>query len=146
GDARAWRSTSGDAWSCYMISEDAKSWVICIYSLSYCTIVHCFEIFAQLLGFSQTYELTNIIVDVFEYHFQIMPPRMRTRSAGRPVAESQGGGMGERVGRGGKGRGPRGVCWPDPVAESRGGELVEVFGKAERVEEPRKEMIDVLTN
>ncbi|GKC53655.1 hypothetical protein Tco_1076400 [Tanacetum coccineum] len=27
---------------------------------------------------------------------------------GRPVAESQGGGMGERVGRGGRGRGPRG--------------------------------------
>nr|GEW06216.1 reverse transcriptase domain-containing protein [Tanacetum cinerariifolium] len=34
----------------YMISEDAKSWVILIYSLSYCTIVHCFEILAQLLG------------------------------------------------------------------------------------------------
>ncbi|GKC40347.1 putative reverse transcriptase domain-containing protein, partial [Tanacetum coccineum] len=38
----------------------------------------------------------------------IMPPRMRTRSAGRPVAESRGGGTGERVGRGGRGRGPRG--------------------------------------
>ncbi|GKE86491.1 hypothetical protein Tco_1560233, partial [Tanacetum coccineum] len=38
----------------------------------------------------------------------IMPPKMRTRSAGRSVAESQGGGMGERVGRGGRGRGPRG--------------------------------------
>ncbi|GKF05846.1 hypothetical protein Tco_0036514, partial [Tanacetum coccineum] len=33
---------------------------------------------------------------------------MRTRSAGRPVAESQGGGTGKRVGRGGRGRGPRG--------------------------------------
>ncbi|GKA83209.1 putative reverse transcriptase domain-containing protein [Tanacetum coccineum] len=32
---------------------------------------------------------------------------MRTRSAGRPVAESQGGGTGERVGRGGRGRGPK---------------------------------------
>ncbi|GKB13101.1 hypothetical protein Tco_0847024, partial [Tanacetum coccineum] len=37
----------------------------------------------------------------------IMPPRMRTRSAVRPTAESLGGGMGERVGRGGRGRGPR---------------------------------------
>ncbi|GJZ95174.1 putative reverse transcriptase domain-containing protein [Tanacetum coccineum] len=38
-----------------------------------------------------------------------MPPRMRTRSAGRPVAESQGGGTGRRVGRGGRrDRGPRG--------------------------------------
>ncbi|GJR87689.1 putative reverse transcriptase domain-containing protein [Tanacetum coccineum] len=37
-----------------------------------------------------------------------MPPRMRTRSAGRPVAESQGGGTGGRVGRGRRGRGPRG--------------------------------------
>nr|GEU65579.1 putative reverse transcriptase domain-containing protein [Tanacetum cinerariifolium] len=35
-----------------------------------------------------------------------MPPRMRIRSAGRPVAESREGGMGERVGRGGRGRGP----------------------------------------
>ncbi|GJX93564.1 putative reverse transcriptase domain-containing protein [Tanacetum coccineum] len=38
----------------------------------------------------------------------IMPPRIRTRSAGWPVAESQGGGTGRRVGRGGgRGRGPR---------------------------------------
>ncbi|GJX34558.1 putative reverse transcriptase domain-containing protein [Tanacetum coccineum] len=36
-----------------------------------------------------------------------MPPRMRTRSAGRPAAESLGGGMGERIGRGGRGRRPR---------------------------------------
>ncbi|GKB87254.1 hypothetical protein Tco_0959526 [Tanacetum coccineum] len=36
-----------------------------------------------------------------------MLPRMRTRSAGRPVAESRGGGTGERVGRCGSGRGPR---------------------------------------
>ncbi|GJV91764.1 hypothetical protein Tco_1539577, partial [Tanacetum coccineum] len=37
----------------------------------------------------------------------IMPPRMRTRSDGRLAAESLGGGTGERVGRGGRGRGPR---------------------------------------
>ncbi|GJX06883.1 hypothetical protein Tco_0194815 [Tanacetum coccineum] len=36
-----------------------------------------------------------------------MPPRMRTRSAGRPSAESLGGGTGERVSRGGRGRRPR---------------------------------------
>ncbi|GJW75801.1 putative reverse transcriptase domain-containing protein [Tanacetum coccineum] len=36
-----------------------------------------------------------------------MPPRMRTRSAGRPTAESLGGGTGERVGRDGRGRSPR---------------------------------------
>ncbi|GJY26122.1 reverse transcriptase domain-containing protein [Tanacetum coccineum] len=40
----------------------------------------------------------------------IMPPRMRTQSASRPVAESRGGGTGELVGRGGRGRGPRGGC------------------------------------
>ncbi|GJR95879.1 hypothetical protein Tco_0268053 [Tanacetum coccineum] len=40
--------------------------------------------------------------------FKIMPPRMRTRSVGRPVVESRGGGTGERVGRGARGRGPRG--------------------------------------
>ncbi|GKF92925.1 hypothetical protein Tco_0279644, partial [Tanacetum coccineum] len=37
----------------------------------------------------------------------IMPSRMRTRSAGRPAVESLGGGTGERVGRCGRGRGPR---------------------------------------
>ncbi|GJR29986.1 hypothetical protein Tco_1106218 [Tanacetum coccineum] len=36
-----------------------------------------------------------------------MPPRMRTQSAGRPTAKSLGGGMGERVSRGGRGRRPR---------------------------------------
>ncbi|GKE92502.1 hypothetical protein Tco_1573597, partial [Tanacetum coccineum] len=37
-----------------------------------------------------------------------MPLKMRTRSAGRPAAESQGGGTGGRVGRGGgRGRRPR---------------------------------------
>ncbi|GJZ59789.1 putative reverse transcriptase domain-containing protein [Tanacetum coccineum] len=36
-----------------------------------------------------------------------MPPRMRTRSAGRPAAESLGGGTCERVSRGGRGRRPR---------------------------------------
>nr|GEU95948.1 reverse transcriptase domain-containing protein [Tanacetum cinerariifolium] len=40
------------AMSCYMISEDAKPWVIRIYSLSYCTFVNYFEILAQLLGLS----------------------------------------------------------------------------------------------
>ncbi|GJR65472.1 ALP1-like protein [Tanacetum coccineum] len=35
------------------------------------TIVQLFEILAQRLSFLQTYELTNIIVDVFEYHFQV---------------------------------------------------------------------------
>ncbi|GJX81039.1 hypothetical protein Tco_0329188 [Tanacetum coccineum] len=37
-----------------------------------------------------------------------MPPRMRTQSDGRPVAESRGGGTGERVGRGGRVRGHMG--------------------------------------
>ncbi|GKB42591.1 hypothetical protein Tco_0887533 [Tanacetum coccineum] len=36
-----------------------------------------------------------------------MPPRIRTQSAGRPAAESLGGGTGVRVGRGGRGRRPR---------------------------------------
>ncbi|GJR13382.1 putative reverse transcriptase domain-containing protein [Tanacetum coccineum] len=37
----------------------------------------------------------------------IMPPRVMTRSAGWPAAESLGGGTGVRVGRGGRGRRPR---------------------------------------
>ncbi|GKA03120.1 putative reverse transcriptase domain-containing protein [Tanacetum coccineum] len=39
---------------------------------------------------------------------EIMPPRMRTQSVGRPVAESRGGGTGERVSGCGRGRGPSG--------------------------------------
>nr|GEV93442.1 putative reverse transcriptase domain-containing protein [Tanacetum cinerariifolium] len=94
--------TSGDAWSWYMISEDAKSWVVivCVYSLSYKKIVQLIEILAQRSGFLQTYKL-NIIVDVYEYHFQIMPPRMMTRSAGRPAATSRGRETGGRACRGG---------------------------------------------
>ncbi|GJR42430.1 putative reverse transcriptase domain-containing protein, partial [Tanacetum coccineum] len=37
----------------------------------------------------------------------MMPPRMRTRSAGRPAAKPLGGGTGERVGRSGRRRRPR---------------------------------------
>ncbi|GJR49776.1 hypothetical protein Tco_1400297 [Tanacetum coccineum] len=36
-----------------------------------------------------------------------MPPRMRTRSDGRPATESLGGGTGKWVGRGGRGKRPR---------------------------------------
>nr|GEY21342.1 hypothetical protein [Tanacetum cinerariifolium] len=36
-----------------------------------------------------------------------MPSRIRTQSVGRPVVESRGRRTGERVGRGGRGRGPR---------------------------------------
>ncbi|GKE59980.1 hypothetical protein Tco_1510347, partial [Tanacetum coccineum] len=49
----------------------------------------------------------------------IMPLRMRTRSAGRPAAESLGGGTGERVGRGGRGRRPR-ECNDECVDELKG--------------------------
>ncbi|GJR41097.1 putative reverse transcriptase domain-containing protein [Tanacetum coccineum] len=38
---------------------------------------------------------------------KIMSPRMRTRSVGRPAAESLRGGTGEQVSRGGRGRRPR---------------------------------------
>ncbi|GJV98834.1 putative reverse transcriptase domain-containing protein [Tanacetum coccineum] len=50
-----------------------------------------------LMGLSMGLGLTTYII----------PPRMRTRSAGRLAAESLGGGKGVRVGRGGKGRRPR---------------------------------------
>ncbi|GKG27223.1 hypothetical protein Tco_0402926, partial [Tanacetum coccineum] len=52
----------------------------------------------------------------------IMPPRMRTQSAGRLAIESRGGGAGGRVGRGGRrGRRPRG-CNDEPVNELNGQE------------------------
>ncbi|GKE24557.1 hypothetical protein Tco_1436069, partial [Tanacetum coccineum] len=95
--------TSGDARSWYMISGDAKSWVVIVLHIFTVILHNCplFEILAQRLGFLQTYELTNIIVDVFEYHFQIMLPRMMTQSAGRPTVASRGGGTSGRAARGG---------------------------------------------
>ncbi|GKB94014.1 putative reverse transcriptase domain-containing protein [Tanacetum coccineum] len=51
-----------------------------------------------------------------------MPPRMRTRSAGRPAAESLGGGTGVRVGRGGRGRRPREEEVNGNVEGANGGE------------------------
>ncbi|GJT83466.1 putative reverse transcriptase domain-containing protein [Tanacetum coccineum] len=65
--------TSRDARSWYMISEDAKSWVVIVLHIFTVILHNCplFEILAQRLGFLQTYELTNIIVDVFEYHFHV---------------------------------------------------------------------------
>ncbi|GKD78651.1 hypothetical protein Tco_1341272, partial [Tanacetum coccineum] len=65
--------TSGDARSWYMTSGDANSWVVIVLHIFTVILHNCplFEILAQRLGFLQTYELTNIIVDVFEYHFQV---------------------------------------------------------------------------
>ncbi|GJT26454.1 putative reverse transcriptase domain-containing protein [Tanacetum coccineum] len=65
--------TSGDARSWYMISGDAKSWVVIVLHIFTVILHNCplFEILAHRLGFLQTYELTNIIVDVFKYHFQV---------------------------------------------------------------------------
>ncbi|GJY48891.1 hypothetical protein Tco_0438847 [Tanacetum coccineum] len=50
-----------------------------------------------------------------------MLPRVMTRSAGRHVTESRGGGTGERVGRGGRGRRPREVltCWIEKMENVR---------------------------
>ncbi|GJU35786.1 hypothetical protein Tco_1184140 [Tanacetum coccineum] len=65
--------TSGDARSWYMISGDAKSWVVIVLHIFTVILHNCplVEILAHRLGFLQTYELTNIIVDVFKYHFQV---------------------------------------------------------------------------
>ncbi|GJT10577.1 putative reverse transcriptase domain-containing protein [Tanacetum coccineum] len=49
----------------------------------------------------------GLVGTVWSTDVVIIPPRMRTRSAGRPAAESLGGGTGERVGRGGRGKRPR---------------------------------------
>ncbi|GJS49881.1 hypothetical protein Tco_0600002 [Tanacetum coccineum] len=54
----------------------------------------------------ETTELQSLMKIVLDEE-EIMPPRMRTRSAGRPAIESLGGGTGEQVGRGGRGRRPR---------------------------------------
>ncbi|GKA34769.1 hypothetical protein Tco_0721198, partial [Tanacetum coccineum] len=91
GLVHAGDKTSGDARSWYMISGDAKSWVVIVLHIFTVTLHNCplIDILAQRLGFLQTYELTNIIVD-------IMPPRMMTQSAGQLAAASQGGGTGLR--------------------------------------------------
>ncbi|GJR25769.1 hypothetical protein Tco_1102001 [Tanacetum coccineum] len=58
-------------------------------------------------GYDDGEVVVLVLVTVKRMLIEIMPPRMRTRSAGRPAAESLGGGMGERVSRGGKGKRPR---------------------------------------
>ncbi|GJU42707.1 putative reverse transcriptase domain-containing protein [Tanacetum coccineum] len=62
-----------------------------------------------------------------------MPPRMRTRSAGRPVAESLGGGTGEWFGRGRRGRRPR-EGNDERVEDLNGQENDQVFGTNKGVE------------
>ncbi|GJS34100.1 reverse transcriptase domain-containing protein [Tanacetum coccineum] len=50
-------------------------------------------------------DLWFIVID--NPFWKIMPPRMRTRSAGRPATKSLGGGTGVRVGKGRRGRRPK---------------------------------------
>ncbi|GKC30838.1 hypothetical protein Tco_1038132, partial [Tanacetum coccineum] len=71
--------TSEDAKSWYMISGDAKSWII--------------------------------------------PPRMTTRSAGRPAAASRGGGTGGRAGRGGGRTGGRSGDQGNGRIDGQGGQV-----------------------
>nr|GEV59738.1 hypothetical protein [Tanacetum cinerariifolium] len=73
-----------------------------------------FGIFGLSLDLDPVWEIEIVKDFGFSYDlghhsrlFEIMPPRIRTRSVDRHVAKSQGGGTGERVGRGGRGRGPR---------------------------------------
>ncbi|GJY38079.1 hypothetical protein Tco_0424443 [Tanacetum coccineum] len=101
---RAGDKTSEDVRSWYMISRDAKSWVLDCSAYIHCHIAqlsNCLRYWHNDWVLSQTYELTNIIVDVFEYHFQIMPPTMTIQSASRPAAASRGGGTGGRASSGG---------------------------------------------
>ncbi|GJU14873.1 putative reverse transcriptase domain-containing protein [Tanacetum coccineum] len=67
-----------------MTNGDAKSWS-----------------YAGVVAFSCVTEIW-----LLKTLLEIMSPRMKTRSVGRPAAESLGGGMGVRVGRGGRGRRP----------------------------------------
>ncbi|GJV74596.1 hypothetical protein Tco_1506180 [Tanacetum coccineum] len=99
---RAGDQTGGDARSGYMISGDAKSWVVRIYSLSYSTIVPLIE---------------NIGT---------------TTSVGWPAAASRLGGTGGRAGSGGgrtRGRsGNQGNCRDDGSGGQVGGQGSEVNG------------------
>nr|GEV60138.1 putative reverse transcriptase domain-containing protein [Tanacetum cinerariifolium] len=61
----------------------------------------------NMAGYKKEHIKGKSFYEVNEMCDKIMPPRMRTQSAGRPAIESLGGGTGERVGRGGMGRRPR---------------------------------------
>nr|GEV17095.1 hypothetical protein [Tanacetum cinerariifolium] len=91
--------TNGDARSWYMISGDAKSWVCDCSTYIHCHIAqlsNCLRYWHNDWVLNQTYELTNIIVDVFEYHFQAK------RMIVKPAVASREGGMGRRVGSKGR--------------------------------------------
>ncbi|GJZ06258.1 hypothetical protein Tco_0540051 [Tanacetum coccineum] len=67
--------TSGDVRSWYMISGDAKSWVCDCSAYIHCHIAQfskCLRSWHNDWALNQTYKLTNIIIDVFEYHFQLL--------------------------------------------------------------------------
>ncbi|GJZ68149.1 putative reverse transcriptase domain-containing protein [Tanacetum coccineum] len=64
----------------------------------------------------------SLLQDAMKKHKkEIIPLRMRTRSAGRPAAESLGGGTGVRVGRGGRGRRPKEEGVNENVEGANGG-------------------------
>ncbi|GJY23708.1 hypothetical protein Tco_0397366 [Tanacetum coccineum] len=67
----------------------------------------------EMCELNTEYDWERMWISIRWHHKGIMSLRMRTRSAGRPVSELQGGGTGERVGKGGRGRGPRGGGAPD---------------------------------
>ncbi|GKA51354.1 hypothetical protein Tco_0744550 [Tanacetum coccineum] len=81
-----------DARSWYMISGDAKSWVVivCIYSLSYCTIVKRMIVKVEMCDRRP-----------FNYGFSYNAAKNDDRSASRATAAPQGGRTGRWTGRGG---------------------------------------------
>ncbi|GKA52241.1 putative reverse transcriptase domain-containing protein [Tanacetum coccineum] len=54
-----------------------------------------------------SFKLQNARILLIFTKYSIRPPKVRTRSVGRPVTKSRGGRTGVRAGKGGRGRGPR---------------------------------------
>ncbi|GKA45719.1 hypothetical protein Tco_0738515 [Tanacetum coccineum] len=88
----------------------AMSWSVCIDIHCHIALLSTVEVLAKLFGLRSFCCIPEFLplsgCDRLVIRAKIMLPRMRTRSAGRPAAESLGGGTGEWVGRGGRGRIP----------------------------------------
>nr|GEV95556.1 hypothetical protein [Tanacetum cinerariifolium] len=98
-EAHIWKNQRGS----YGLAK-VKSWKL----LESCGVhIIIFTTTQMILLVKRRYPLTRFTLD--QMLNNIMPPRMRNRSVGQLVAKSRGGGTGKRVGRGGRGRGPKGV-------------------------------------
>ncbi|GKA65027.1 hypothetical protein Tco_0764734, partial [Tanacetum coccineum] len=95
---------------CGHLNNCKRLWILVVIGTSLEFVQDCIPEFSPLSG-----------CDILVIRAKIMPPRMRTRSVGRPASESLGEGTGKRVGRSERGRRPREEGVNENVEGANGG-------------------------